>query len=338
MRFLALDIGGANLKLADGLGYAESRRFEMWRDSHRLAQELRTFIAEAPSCDHIVATMTGELADCFETKDQGVGFIVRAVSEAADHRHTRIYLSNGTLVTPQLALGKPRLAAAANWHALARFAGRYARHGPAILVDIGSTTCDLIPLVDGQPSTKEVSDTDRLVSGELVYTGVERTPVCALVHEIPYRGQGCPVAREVFATAGDVYLLLGELREEAQSTQTADGRPATIDAARVRLGRMICADGEAFTHQDAAAACDAIRAAQLATIVSAARQIVRRLPGALTKVVLSGQGEFLARRAVEELGLRCEVVSLTKELGPEISRCAPAHGLAVLAREAAGVK
>ena len=68
MKWLALDIGGANLKVADGRGHAESFPFELWRQPSHLAQELRTLIARSPACDHIAATMTGELADCFESK------------------------------------------------------------------------------------------------------------------------------------------------------------------------------------------------------------------------------------------------------------------------------
>ena len=41
----------------------------------------------------------------------------------------------------------------------------------------------------------------------------------------------------------------------------------------------------------------------------------------------------LARRVLEELKLKGNVVSLARELGPELSRCAAALALAVLARE-----
>ena len=87
---LLIDIGGANLKLADGQGYAASYTFSMWKDSRQLAQELRTLIAEAPESDHLAVTMTGELADCFETRTDGVKFILQAVKDAADARHTRV--------------------------------------------------------------------------------------------------------------------------------------------------------------------------------------------------------------------------------------------------------
>src|SRR5690349_1516700 len=136
MHWLALDIGGANLKAADGEGFAESYAFALWSEPDRLAQELRTIIAEAPESTHLAVTMTGELADCFASKMQGVQHILTAVHAAADGRHTRVYLTDGMLVTPQVATMKPQLAAASNWHALARFCGRFASEGTAVMIDV----------------------------------------------------------------------------------------------------------------------------------------------------------------------------------------------------------
>src|SRR5439155_25205948 len=101
-------------------------------------------------------------------------------------------------------------------------------------------TSDLIPLLDGQPAPSGRTDTDRLKTGELVYTGVRRTPVCALL--------GAGGAAEFFATALDVYLLLDAIPEDPADTDTADGRPATIKYAHARLARMLCGDGETVTR------------------------------------------------------------------------------------------
>ena len=46
-----------------------------------------------------------------------------------------------------------------------------------------------------------------------------------------------------------------------------------------------------------------------------------------------GTGEFLARRLVRRCAGRATVASLADQLGPEVSRCGPAHALAVLADE-----
>ena len=337
MNWLALDIGGANLKLADGLGYAASYAFHMWKDFHQLARELRMVITEAPASDHLAVTMTGELADCFETKTEGVQFILQALETAADGRYARVYLNDGRMVTPQVAMDHPLAAASSNWHALARFAGRYTKRGSALLIDVGSTTCDIIPMVDGKPEPFADNDTDRLLHGELVYTGIERSPVCSLIEVTPYRGSECPIAQEVFATTRDVYLTLGRLREDEKSTNTADGRPSTKAAARTRLGRLISASGERFHSRDAAQMAEVASAAQVRLLSKAVQQVTGRLPEPPQTIILSGHGEFLAKKVVKASKIDGKTVSLEQELGTRVSRCAPAHGLAVLAREASGL-
>src|SRR5688500_4555437 len=171
LMLLALDIGGANLKAADGRGFADVRYFPLWRQPEGLAAALAALLAAAPSHNVVVATMTGELADCYATKVKGVAAIVAALREAAAGRDAWVYLTDGRFVPPSEARAHPLLAAAANWHALARFAGRFARRGAALLFDIGSTTCDIVPLFDGAPVATGRTDPERLAAGELVYTG-----------------------------------------------------------------------------------------------------------------------------------------------------------------------
>ncbi len=333
VKWLAFDIGGANIKFADGNRFAESHAFALWSESERLAQQLRMMIAQGPPCTHLAVTMTGELADCFETKRHGVKFILDAIADAADGRHTRVYLSNGKLVSPQIAELEPLLAAASNWHCLAKFLGRLAETGAALLIDIGSTTCDIIPLIDGAPATTGKTDTERLLHGELVYTGVERSPVCALIDSAPYRGNQCPLAQELFATTGDVYVILGELPEGKTRVNTADGKPATKGASRVRLGRMLCADEENFNHRDAVAIARAVYESQTFLIISAVKRVIGDMPSPPQKVILTGHGEFLALKVLETIGLSAETIVLSRLLGATVSRCATAHALAVLARE-----
>ncbi|HVC96899.1 MAG TPA: hydantoinase/oxoprolinase family protein [Pirellulales bacterium] len=332
---LAFDIGGANLKLADGRGFAASIFFPLWQRPSELADILAALVATAPAAERFAVTMTGELADCFATKAEGVSHILAAVAKVAAPREVRVYLTDGSLVTPADAIERPLMAAASNWHVLACFSGRYAPRGAAILLDIGSTTCDLVPLENGRPVARGRTDPERLMSGELVYTGVVRSPVCAVAASLPWHGAQVPIAHELFATTWDAYLTLGELPEEPECTQTADGRPATKAAARDRLARMICADREMFDDDDALAAAAAVARAQLAKIAVAAQAVVRRMTSPPAAVVACGQGEFLAPRLLEKLKLGATLVSLGKELGTELSRVATAHALAVIAREAA---
>jgi (4-(4-[2-(gamma-L-glutamylamino)ethyl]phenoxymethyl)furan-2-yl)methanamine synthase len=332
MPLLALDIGGANLKAADGEGFAHSEPFPLWQKPAELAEVLAAIIARAPPAEQIVVTMTGELADCFETKADGVTHIVSAAQQAAGKRSLHVYLVDGSFAQPDVAQRQPLFAAASNWHALARFAGRYCQTATGLAIDIGSTTSDIVPLVNGAVAAVGHTDTERLAAGELVYTGVTRSPVCAVVDALPWRGRQVPVAQELFATTRDAYLLLGDLPEDADR-QTADRRPATRAAARDRLARMICADRDMFSEDDALAAATAVARGQLSQLGIAARNVLRRLPNPPAAIIVSGQGEFVARRLCDRLQLDARIVSLADELGAAVSHVAPAHALAVLAKE-----
>jgi (4-(4-[2-(gamma-L-glutamylamino)ethyl]phenoxymethyl)furan-2-yl)methanamine synthase len=333
MNLLALDIGGANLKAADGRGYAVSLPFPLWQNPSELAGMIERLIREAPACERIAMTMTGELADCFRTKSEGVRAIVDAAATAAGNQRLEVYLTNGRLVAPDVAASVELLAAASNWHVLARFACRFVESGAGLLIDLGSTTTDIIPLVDGKPAATGRTDTQRLLAGELIYTGVERTPICAIVDSLPYRGKLCPVARELFATMWDVYLALDDLPEEPESRNTADGRPATKVAAVDRLARMICADRESFTRDDAIVAARYVAAVQKRQIEAGLDQMLGRMAAPPKTIVISGQGEFLLQQILDDRSSRARRVSLTEKLGPVLSRCAPAHALAVIAAE-----
>lgn len=332
MSWLALDVGGANLKVADGLGYAAARPFALWRAPERLSEELAALTAAAPPATRWAVTMTGELADCYSSRTDGVRAILAAVETAAAGRETWIYRTDGRLAPPP-AEAELLSVAASNWRALAEYTLRFCSTGRGLLVDIGSTTVDVIPLVDGRVAARGSDDFGRLGAGELVYTGVERTPLCAVVDALPIDGRECPVAAELFATTADAYLLSGDLPEEPSNCDTADGRPRTREHSRRRIGRMLCREVD-----DAAAAACARRActAQLDQLAGAVRRVVAELGGPLGVVVLSGHGEFLGRRLLERLELpdpQPRVLSLASELGASASRCAPAHALAVLARE-----
>jgi probable H4MPT-linked C1 transfer pathway protein len=229
-----------------------------------------------------------------------------------------------------------RQAASSNWHALARYCGRFARHGTALLIDVGSTTVDIIPLRDGQLVHQAATDLDRLLAGELVYTGMERTPVCALARTLPHGDVRCPVAPELFATTRDVHLLLGNLAEDAEDRHTADHEPATREAAHRRMARMLCADKDQISSSEVQLWAREIAEAQLLLLIEAATRVLDRLACSPSTMILTGHGEALSHQLLQRLSWTGTIVSLRDRLAPALSRCAPAHALAMLARESAG--
>lgn len=330
----ALDVGGANLKLADGLGLAVSEPFALWQRPAELTDALRSLLAQAPPVERLALTMTGELCDCYATKREGVLAILEATLAAAGSAEVVVYSVDGAWLTPDETRAAPLSVAASNWRALAAFAGGYAIEGTALCLDVGSTTSDLIPLRNGIPAAQGRTDPERMANGELVYTGVVRTPLAMVCPALPWRRRYCPTAHELFATMLDVYLLLDELPENASDLRTADGRPATKEHAWDRLARSICADRETFGFDEATAAARTAAQHQERLLLGAAHDVSRRFDEPFGTIVVSGQGEFLARRVAQKLQSDAAIVSLTDVLGPKCSEVAPAHALAVLTREA----
>ena len=332
---LGWDIGGVNTKAArldaDGTLRARSRPFELQRDPGalvrvlvELAGELGVSASEPMIC---AVTMTAELSQMFRAKRDGVRFVLDAVSTAFTSADIRVFTTDGTFLALDDARQRPLAVAAANWTATAQLVGQ--RHATALLVDVGTTTTDVIPIVDGTVVATGKTDLERLVSGELVYTGALRTPVEAVVRDVPYRDGRATVSAEGFALIGDVHLWRGQLAPEDYTVPTPDGRPASREFAGERLARVICADRELLDESAIDRIADAVATEQVATIVDAIRR-VRSRHQALTVAVVTGLGEFIASEAAHAAWL--EVVSLTSEIGGDASRYAPAAAVALLVR------
>lgn len=339
MHVIGLDIGGANLKAADVNGRAVSRTFALWKQPDRLASELAALLGEFDTPDCLAVTMTAELADCYGSKSEGVDRVLRAVEEAAGDARVFVWQSGAEFVSPDVAREIPLLVAAANWHALASWIGRMVPRSGALLIDIGSTTTDLIPLEDGVPVPEGMTDCERLCAGELVYSGVRRTPLCAIAHSVPFGSGYCPLAAELFATALDVYLTLGLIPEDETDCETADGRPATTAAAHDRLSRMLCCDASEFTHDDAETVARFLADVQRQRITGALDRVLRRQQQPCEHVVISGSGSFLAEAiACEHRQLKtARMIRLDECWTPAAAIAACAVAVAHLGRERLGI-
>lgn len=344
---LAFDIGGANIKVASSDGFAHSRPFPLWQSPERLSQQLAELLAGHPSTARIGVTMTGELADCYESKQDGVLRIVEASRQVLGD-DARYYQVTGQFVDAAQASEHWLETAASNWHALTHWVARQRTAG--FLVDIGSTTVDLIPFQAGKPCSRGLTDLARIEQGELVYTGVGRSPVSCLLHSVTVPGKGeLPLAQEVFATMQDVYLLAGYLPPNPDNRQTADGRPLTLPAARQRMSRLLCADSSELLTGEIEAITTAAASSQRARLIEKLKSLIEHHPELPLQFVVAGQGEWLAREIVETAAPTasslCSVaelvdrsLSLQRASKPadasseptELSRCAPAYAVACL--------
>jgi probable H4MPT-linked C1 transfer pathway protein len=328
---LGLDIGGANLKAAalrGGEFLCQTQSFALWRNPDGLTAALRALLQKLPAADRLAITMTGELCDCFASKREGVLHILDAVTSAAEGRPVHVWTTESSFLDVNAARSAPPLLiAASNWLALATWAGRLVPKGSALLVDVGSTTTDVVPLLEGLPVPLGRTDTVRLRVSELVYMGVRRTPVFAFFP--------LDAAAEWFATTLDVYLVLGEIPEDPANTETADGRAATVQCASARLARVFCDDPEMCSAQEIFVLAREARRRQVRRLQRAISKVSRCHPSPPKTFILTGEGEVLARAAVEDriASGRCSVLSITEQLGQATSTAACAHAVAVLCAE-----
>lgn len=333
------DIGGVNTKVArleDGALTVRSRPFELQRSPEALVNVLRDLAAEAgvtAGAFTCAVTMTAELSQMFRTKREGVRFVLDAVSVAFPNADIRVLTTRGEFVAPDAARRDPIAVAAANWVATARLVAR--RYATTLLIDVGTTTTDIIPIVDGQVVSAGLTDPERLASGELVYTGALRTPVEAIVREVPYRDGLAGVSAEAFALIGDVHLWRGRLAPGDYSVPTPDGRAASREFAGERLARVICADRELLDDADITCIADAVAAEQIKTI-AAAIQRVRSRHASVRTAVITGLGEFMAKDAAKAAGL--DVMSLADDFGVDAARYAPAAAVALLCADERSVR
>jgi probable H4MPT-linked C1 transfer pathway protein len=325
------DIGGVNLKAArlsaGGLKVIH-QPFAIWQHRDELVEALAQLSAQLGPAPQAAVTITAELSDAFRTKREGITFVLDALQAALPQTELQIFGLDGQFHPPGAAYAQPLLVAAANWLATALLvAGEFA---DCLLVDIGSTTADIIPIQGGQVLAEGRTDPDRLVRGELLYTGALRTPVCAIVQRVPLWGGWCPVAAELFATAQDVHLLLADLPAAQCTSPTADGRPATPEFAAERLARVVCADSEMLSRQEIEAIARYVAQEQVGQISQAIAQVMSRAkPNG--PVVAVGVGAFLAEAAAARLGL--DSLRPSALASGEASLAAPAVAVACLLQE-----
>ena len=325
------DIGGANIKLAradaNQLREVRSVPFAIQHTPQALVPTLQRLVRElgAPPSEAHAVTMTAELSQYFRTKREGVCFVLDAVASAFPTAAVHAFTVTGNFVPPEFGRDHPLDVGAANWAATATLLARNCSN--TVLIDVGSTTTDIIPICQGIVAAQGRTDPDRLRSSELLYLGAVRTPLEAVVHNVPLEAGMAGIAAEAFALAGDAYVWLGELHPDSYCAPTPDGRPATREFVRERLARAVCADREMLADSTISAIASHVATAQLNRTAQALAQVLRRNPS-ITRAVTAGVGSFIAERAA--LQCRLTVTPFSAIHGLDAHRSAPAAAVALL--------
>ncbi len=253
---IGIDVGGANLKVVDDTG-VHIHYCPLWQESN-----LAEILAEYRGEDAAVV-MSGELADGFFNKAEGIRYIVNAVRRTFPD--AQFYGTDGAFhadACPDLA--------AANWLASVDWLRTKYPHG--MMLDIGSTTADIVPFAEFAKLTG-MTDTLRLQHGYLVYTGMLRTPVATLANSATIDGVPTPFSTEYFACSGDAHYVLGHIGDAEYTSATPDGKNVSREACLRRLARTVCADLEEIGEGGAVAVAHAFWDAQRTLVCTAVQRV-----------------------------------------------------------------
>ncbi len=332
------DIGGAHLKAArveSGIVTgAVQLPSPLWLGVDKLATAFaHAARAMGASARHAV-TMTGELADIFASRAEGVQDLARIAWDCLGDVDILFYGGPAGFLRIGELENHVGEVASANWHASARWAAHALQEG--LFVDMGSTTTDLVGFRDGEVAAYGYADAERLATGELVYTGLVRSFLMSIAPSVPFRGHVMPLMNEYFANMADVYRVLGELPAGADQQATADGRDKSVAASRARLGRMLGLDVADATEAAWTEVAQSFREAQLRKLHDAALLVLSRGHLADAAPVV---GAGIGTKIIRELARRLRrpyrpFADMLSAVSPAVRRsasdCAPAAATALL--------
>lgn len=337
MKVLGLDIGGAYIKAAlveyEGGEIrnisAEIEYFPIWKDRDGLTEKLKHAVT-TKDVERLGVTTTVEVSDAFPTKREAINKVLDSVEEVFMPTPAYVLTTEPSLITVSDARKKPYLVGSANWIAAPWFLSLTTSEG--IVVDMGSTTTDIVPIKNGKVAALGKTDLDRLANGELVYTGALRTNLATIVDTVPVRGKVTRVSSEYFAITADVYRVLEKISEKEYSCETPNGRGKDKQDCLSRIARLICSDTETLTEEELIEISRYIQLEQVRLVNNAVKQVTSNINLENPRMYIAGVGSFLLRDVAGNLGLSCEDLSDT--FGKEAAIVAPCIGLAVMtARE-----
>jgi (4-(4-[2-(gamma-L-glutamylamino)ethyl]phenoxymethyl)furan-2-yl)methanamine synthase len=333
------DIGGAHVKAArvapDGaVKVVLQIPCALWRGLSELTTAIAKATQEIGVAPRHAVTMTGEMVDLFANRADGVVAIAATMQECFPNEVLRFYCGGGGFVAPDRVRNEANRIASANWRASVELTAKEIDNG--LFIDIGSTTTDLIAIKQHMPHIVGSDDFTRLASGELVYSGVVRTPLMALGESVLFRGHAVPLMAEFFATTADVYRIVNQLPDGADQHPSADDAEKTAIASARRMARMIGRDLESAAMDDWHEMALAFRALQLRKI-DAARRIITARSGLndMAIIVGAGVGQFLTREIATQSGFEyrsfADLVSCEGVDKTAVANIAPAVAVALLA-------
>lgn len=254
MNIMGLDIGGANTDCCiyevknNKVKHLVSKKeyLPMWNSKDKLEDCLKN-MKKNYNIDIVIVTTTAELSDGYLSKKEGILDISKKVMNVFVDSTVKFVTFNG-LQDYEYVVNNPLSAAAANWVATSHLISKIKEE--CIFMDMGTTTTDIIPIKNGVEIAKGHSDLERLCSGELVYSGMLRTNLASIVHEVPVNDNIATVSSELFSITADIHRILNNINENEYTCNSPDNKDKSVKSCKRRLTRLICADLDSLADEE----------------------------------------------------------------------------------------
>lgn len=324
MNILGLDIGGANTKAAlvkfrssEILeSFSVIEYFPFWEKTLNDIPSMFKRIVEnliilnhlkLKNINFVSITITAELSDAFQTKRKGIFTILNALEQVFEKEKMFFINNKNEFINFNQVKSDPISIAAANWVSTSLFLGKFVPN--CILIDAGSTTIDIIPILNSVPVTLGKNDIERLMNHEMIYTGGLRATIPSITHFVPYKEKMVRISFEKFALVSDVHRILKNITEAEYINDTADNRSKSINDCYARLARIICMDIDSFSIKELDVIAQYIYDKQIEIISHEIQEFLKDLTKRLPEFrddpsfVLTGLStDFLIRNTLKKLG------------------------------------
>ncbi len=276
-------------------------------------------------------TMTAELSDAFQNKREGVNHILDSATQAFSNDFFSVLNIKSKLISVYEAKANPLEVAGANWAATGWLVSQKIKN--CVIIDVGSTSTSIIPIIKGKILTRGNTDFEKLIVGELVYTGSLRTNIAAIVNVIPIREKEAVVSSEFFSQSGDIHLILGNIGEKEYSVETPDKRGKRKIDAMERLARVVCGDLEILKETEIKSMATYIYSKQIEQISEGLKKVYSHINNNSKKevpVVVTGIGKnFLAKKAAKQFGIK-KIIDISQIINNYTYLASPAVGVAIM--------
>ncbi len=309
-KYIGIDIGGAHLKLTGlcrnkKIIFSNQIKCPVWKGINVLENQLKSF--KKINQDSIAGiTMTAELCDNFENREQGAKKIKKLLKKL---NFKKFFLTNKKKKRFQRNPQNSKIISM-NWLSTADFVAQ--KISNCLIIDFGSTTTDLILIKNKKCLNKHFDDFSRLNNYELIYTGLTRTPIMSINNYVKINEKKINIIPELFSNTSDLYRVLKKLPKEVDQYETLDGRSKSIINSYKRLSRNLGFDYQFKDKRTLDKVCRHLSKIQLQSILNAVKKLLY-IKDVNTKipVILCGVGKNVFKNKIAK---KFEVIDFSEFL------------------------